>query len=881
MKIIRALTLRHLKLNRQRTLVTILGVMLSVALITTVPTFVASFYDMLKQETIQDNGNWHVRYEGVAEDDVASLTEINQALNSGISQDIGYAELPGSKNPMKPYLFVTALNDDALEIFQVKLLAGRLPETPQEVILSEGISTSGGVSYEIGDELTLQLGQRVYDTEGRKILDGERLPEELTPGQEESLYYGEYGELMEKLIPQETKTYRVTGFIQKPAFESYSAPGFTLITVPDPADAGLVDLHLTLKNVTKASIAEAEDAGSQVGVSRTVFNEWLLKYYGIMGEDNLNAIYGLAAVVIGLIMISSIALIFNSFAISIAQRSRQMGLLASVGATRAQKAGSVLFEGWVIAAIGIPLGILLGLMGLGLTFRLIAPILEDLIGSDVRLKLVISPLVILISVLVSSVTVFLSALLPAIRASRISAIDAIRQTRDVKLTERSVRTSRLTRRIFGFEAELGLKNLKRNKNRYRITVLSLVVSVALFLTVSAITYYAEEQLNLLSSTSRYNLNVHVTSNSNFQARKAFYEHIKGFDGVTESISGDTLSAGFYLPLEKIQPEIRDSFYQEQPGGEIPISVGIQSIDDEAFDSYAKASGVDPESMRDPASPRGILISTFSVIEEGKTKKRDRFDLKAGETIHLMDYSTMGNAQEEAEVPGIDLALSVIQDLPTPFQDHQFSPPDYVDIIVSETVYQVLAEQLANEYFAEQSEIKIVTPDPYLLAEEIREYQKISGIGSLSVVNEEERDREARQFNMLTSIFFYGFVGLFVAISVANIFNTISTGVSLRKAEFAALKSVGMTPKGFRRMIRFESVFYGIKALAYGLPISFGLIYLVYRIASSAVEREFTLPWKSIMITVLAVFVLVGLTMSWSAARLKRENIIEALKSENV
>lgn len=874
MKIIRSLTLRNLRLNPQRTLVTIIGVILSVALITTVPTFVASFHGMLVQEAMIEGGNWHVRFEDVAEEDMVSLVKESDAVSWGSSQDFGYAELEGSKNAMKPYLFVTALDEGALQNFYVTLKEGRLPEAPDEVVISDQILENSGVKYAIGDVLTLDLGQRAFSADRDEVQVDRELPAGRILGQEDSLYFGEQGKLWEELIPEETRVYTVTGIISRPAFEGYSAPGYTVITAPDPDFNGSRDMHLTWNSISEAAMEEAESLGRQFSAERVRFNETLLRYYGIMSENNLNAIYGIAALVTALIMVSSVALIFNSFAISIAERSRQMGLLASTGATRQQKAGSVLFEGFLVAAIGIPLGILLGLLGLGLTFRLISPILKDLIGSEVQLKLIISPLVILISLVVSAVTVFLSALLPALRASRISAMDAIRQNRDVKLTRRSVKTSRLTRRIFGFEAELGLKNLKRNKNRYRITVISLVVSLTLFLTVSAITHYSRKQLEFINTATKYNVTVSVTSDADATAKKAFYEQVMSLDGVDEPLFVETLMAAARLLPDEIMPELHQYMHLDQGSDHYNISVSIQSLDEVSLEAYARAGGVDPDSLKDPADPRGILVNTVNITDDGKTRQLEQFDLGAGDSIKILDPYSMD------ETHGMDLTIAAIQDH-SPIHENRVQPVDVAEIIVSDEVYLELADKRSNEFFTDQSELKIMSSAPYELVEQIREYQTASGIGALSIRNQEETSRTSQQYNLLVSIFFYGFVGLFAAISIANIFNTISTGVNLRKAEFAALKSVGMTPQGFRRMIRFESLFYAMKALLYGLPLSLALIYLVYRISQGALEQSFTLPWTNILIGILAVFLLVGLTMSYSAAKLKDQNIVEVLKNENI
>src|SRR5690606_13765846 len=126
-----------------------------------------------------------------------------------------------------------------------------------------------------------------------------------------------------------------------------------------------------------------------------------------------------------------------------------------------------------------------------------------------------------------------------------------------------------------------------------------------------------------------------------------------------------------------------------------------------------------------------------------------------------------------------------------------------------------------------------------------------------------------------------FIVLITAISIANILNTISTSISLRKREFAMLKSMGMTPKGFNKMINYESIFYGIKSLIYGLPLSIVCMLLIYKALGNSFSYSFTLPWLSILYVVVAVFLIVGTSMLYSSAKVKKENIIDALKQESI
>lgn len=134
-------------------------------------------------------------------------------------------------------------------------------------------------------------------------------------------------------------------------------------------------------------------------------------------------------------------------------------------------------------------------------------------------------------------------------------------------------------------------------------------------------------------------------------------------------------------------------------------------------------------------------------------------------------------------------------------------------------------------------------------------------------------------DLIMQVFIYGFITLMTLISVANIFNTVSTGIDLRCKEFAMLKSVGVTPKGFRRMLRFESLFYGLKALVYGLPLSLIISVLMWKSLTEGFTLAFQPDWRIYLGVIVAVFCITGISMAYATSKVKKDSIIETLKSE--
>lgn len=871
MNIIQALTLRHLRLNRKRTITTLIGVILSVSMITAVPTFVTSFMDMMQRSVIEEEGNWHVIYKNVPLQAIDVVKNDENTRQITLSQNMGYAVLEGSKNENKPYLFVTAYDDQGFTNFNVKLVEGRLPQNASEIVISEHIAENSGVLYKIGDVLHLEIGDRLLEVNGQKVL----------LGQDSSFTEAGEDQPGESLVAKTARDYTITGIIARPGFEPYWAPGYTVISYLDrnqltPEDN--VNIAVVWKEISKPANTHANALADQLGISGAdvEYNVNLLRYAGIINDGMLSTLLTLAGIVTALIIIGSVALIYNAFSISILERSRYLGMLASVGATKQQKRSSVFFEGLVIGAIGIPIGILCGTLGMGITFALIQPLVSSVIGMNTELRLVTSPVVILIAVAISGLTIFISAYLPARRASRISPIDAIRQTQDIRLTRRVVRTSRLTRWLFGIEGELGLKNLKRNRRRYQTTIFSMVISVVLFLSVSFLSLLAQKSAQSVTERVPYDVLVFVASSATPAEKHAFYTAVSRLDDVDRSVIVQTMPADSLIESERIPDNIRailDSSGITPDAGGYRTYFTIESIDDAALDRYALENGIDAAQLRDTANPGGILVNTVITQEDDRYLYSRRLKVQPGETLKL----TLASAEDAAPLFA-NLKIAALAEK-TPLGSTEIFEPMQATLIVSEDVFaSLVARQGQNIYVADANQF-IRSSNPARLVENIQEYQKGTPIGSVQIYDVAASQKQSRQTETFVLVFFYGFVALISAIGVANIFNTIFTSIALRKREFAMLRSVGMTPRDFLKMINFESIFYGIKALLYGLPISFAIMFLLYWVTSNSFGVKFSIPWNSVLVVILGVFTIVSSCMLYASSKVRHENIIDALKTE--
>jgi putative ABC transport system permease protein len=860
MNIMNKLTVRHLKENKRRTLVTIIGVIISVAMVTAVATLGVSFLDLLKRQTIADSGDWHVQYMNVNKEQIEAIEKDNATKELIIASNLGFAKLEGSQNKNKPYLFIKEFNKKGLENFPIIVANGRMPRATNEIAISEEISANAKVTYQIGDQVTLDIGERYLIGEKNAL------------GQNDTLQQNQ-GEINETLKVEKTETYTVVGTIIRPSWEPTWSPGYTVISYVEHNRLDKderVDTSVILKKVNSSLYQHAEELAKQNQIEKINYHDELLRYYGVTDNDNLRAtLYSLASIIMSVIIIGSVALIYNAFAISVSERTRHLGMLASVGATKKQKRNSVFFEGTIIGVISIPIGILAGLVGIGTTFWFINTYLEGALGSTETLMVVVTPLSIFVSCIISIVTIFISTYLPARRASKVSAIDAIRQTQDVKLSGKAVKTSKFVRKIFGIEAEIGLKNMKRNKKRYRATVFSLVISIVLFLTVSYFTENLKKSLEL--SQDDINYDIRVSSSSTNDEEMKMITNVKN---VTNSLMVKSIQLNSWIDTSMIAEGLLENLKNDKAilkDGKYPYSIEIHGIDDKRFEEYAKQVGAELEVVQNTKQPAAIVIDQISYqdYEKGKFVETKAINTQPGQAIDLYTL----NIKNGKEAFLNQVKVGALTDR-LPMGSYNSWLGGLMIFVSDTTMNALLNDELKNDI---HTSVYLNSSDPMGTQEELEKLE----LSNLHIYNVIQVKQQNEQTLMFMSIFTYGFIVLITLISTANIFNTISTSISLRKREFAMLKSVGMTPKGFNKMIHYESIFYGVNSLLYGLPLSIGVMGLIYSGLGNTFEYGFTLPWLSILYVIAAIFIIVGSAMIYSISKVKKDNIIDALKQESI
>ena len=847
MKVLNNITTKNLKLNKKRTIVTIIGIALSVALICAVTTFVSSFQSAMVEREKKKNGNYYIYFQNTTEKQIEDLLVQNDKVKSlAKSQEIGYANLKDSANDYKPYVYIESFDEISLKNRGVILKEGSLPRNENEIIIPEHVLTNGGQNWKIGDKITLDIGKRT--------LDGESLEQNNPYNIEEN----------EKIEIEKTKEYTIVGIMERPSFEEYSAPGYTLITKLENIDLGKpIDITILLKNPKDTYEVQTELKKHLIfNNSEVITNDSLLQFLGVFKSSRTNEyIIFLASIVIAIIMFTSIFVIRNSFNISLTEKTRELGILASIGATTKQLRKSVLFESIIYALISIPLGIVIGTLAIGIVLFIVNNLLTSggvEIIDNFNLKLVISIIPISIAVLTSFIMIILSAIKPAIRASKISPIDAIRSSNDIKIKSRKLHTSKLTKKLFGIEGEIASKNFKRSKKKYRTTIFSIFLSIVLFLSMQSIVSNVFDVSSTQYVKRDYNMYVSSSKQTN-KERLDYFEKITNLNGIENYV----LEKSDILEIDKnhITKEHLESYNMVN-------SIAIYAIGEEAYNNYLKELGL----TYDEANEKAILYDTNIkyLYEEGKDGvKRVEYrmtDFNEGDNISYIQKKYDLHTGYEVEVGSGNLEIIKITDK-LPMGD-LLKTSQYPTLIVSDAMIEKFDYTVGNLYLKANNTEK--------LQEQISDIDK----SNISNIYNIEADVKAQNNIVLViSIFLYGFIIVISIIGITNIFNTITTNMALRNREFAILKSIGMTDKQFKKMIRYESLFYGLKALLFGLPIGIILSYLIYTQTANIYQSGYKIPFISIGICIIFVFAIIFITMRYAIRKSNNQNIIETIRRE--
>ena len=848
MSILNDLTIKNLKLNKKRTIVTIVGIILSTALMVGIGLLFSSFQDYMIRETISYNGKYEAEYGDVSLDKLNSIDK--KDFSYFYQKPIGFSKFD-SANEYKPYIYISSVDKEYFN--ELHLISGRFAENDSELVISNHINTNGGASYKIGDIITLKYGERVI--EGVNTLANNE-------------YYEE-----ETLNIVGEKTYTIVGIVERSNFEDYSASGYSTFTLDMNDKEGTADVYVMFNNKKKI-IKQSEDLAKKLGYDNAIsYNSTLLALYGESTYGNImKSMITMIVIMLSLVSIGCIVVIYNSFAISVMERKKEFGLLSSIGATKKQLSYTVFFEALIEGTIGIILGIGGAYIGIGTVILIINNLIGDILV--LKLNLVTNIMFIIIPVIFMILVIFISALVPSRRAAKVSPIEAIRQNDDIKINKKKIKTSKLVNKLFGIEGEIALKNIKRNKKKYRVTIVSLFISIVLFISFSSYMNYTIDTASSVMGEVPYDYQISYFGDDNdIDALDKISEIIKSND-VKEyvSYSASNLSIiGNYTYSDEYLDFYKSAYGDDGIKALTNLKyqyISIYILDDISYNKYKELIGLDKDSV--------ILLNKFKGVSYGNNK-RVNYDIPVinNGDINIKICNFDDNDEDVDTTKYCNKKIDNIFITNKSFDlIEEFSYMSDFKLIVNKKLYDNISD--SGTHYTQYNIISDNTDNIDKLTKELDKYDNVN------YTNVKESMKQANNMILVVKILMYGFIGLITLIGVTSVFNTISTSMALRKREFAVLRSIGLTRKGFNKILFFESLFFGLKSLIYAIPVSLGVTIIIhYALADMMSINSIVIPWKAIIISIVSVFVIVLLTMMYSTSKIKKHNIIEQIREENI
>lgn len=893
MKILNKLTVKNLKLNKSRTIVTIIGIMLSCALIMVVAGMAASAQQTMVNLQINITGNYDLFVKGANKKIIDNAQANRNVKDIYIKQNLGCAYLPQAKFDTKPYINVVAFNEKSFtDCFNVTLKEGRLPQNGNELVLSQSVIENSKADYKLGDTVALDLGKRVYAS-------GDEIPLDDTD------YFNDTNGT-EKLVDTHKKTYTVVGVFNKVsssyfAADSNSASSSAFTLAEENADINDLFISFTSdgeKDYITTSGEILNLTGDDFESLKNIFevylengdfdeadiNKDLLRYKGFaLSDEYMRMLLSLAVIIIVIIAISSIFVIRNSFAISITEKTKLYGMLASIGATSKQIRHNVIFEGFVLGIIGIPAGILLGT---GVIYLLVV-ILNALLGSmlnGISFAFALPWWVAVVSAVMSAVIILFSTLSSAFRASRIAPITAIRGNNDIKINKKkSYKSPKFIKKLFGVGGEIAYKNLKRSKKKYRTTVISIIITVAMFISISTFIEYGMKITGDHFKDISYNITVHANDKLSYDEYENVYKRIIGDTDINSSIKACENYYGNIVGLTDYYTE--DAKAAELSGGDLAYVFGV---DNKSFKEYVTALGYNYDDVKDKA----LITNDFKYYNSDNILiKGKEFDLPMNTVVKLYPNGTPSYTEDD------------IKEIQKTDPDFVYNPDDYksVDLVIYDTINKEVPGSIVSSIMSTLNEGSVLVSEDYfkkLFGEDndyttrvividsadpvnTVEYINNLDIENLDVFNINEQKEQMNAIVLIIAIFAYGFIIVISLIGITNVFNTINTNMRLRSKEFAMLKSIGMTKKEFNRMIRLESLFYGLKSLLIGVPLGLLGGYAIFKATGNTIMLDYSFPTMAVLISIVFVFFVVWFIMKISISKVNKQNIIETIRNDNI
>ena len=836
MNVFKKTTIGSLRKRKMRTRVTIVGVILFVATITAIVFFAASFHSYIKNDIIASGGDWSVAIENLHQLEAKEIVDASDKGDGKFGQvkTIGYGHIETTGNVQKPYIYVGSYEDSMANIGEINVKEGRLPKNDRELIVSDHLMDQIGKNHSVGSVINIDLGSRVDTANGVEL------------GQ-----FDRYNPVRELFVSSESRRYKIVGVCSRTPIEPYLAPGYVAITNEgSPVSESSYTFISEVEYDDFKAYAEANPNKNY----KLHLNEELLGLTGKFGQSKMNKIlFTLCAASILLIFFGASMLLYNAFRSSAIERRRQLSIFATVGATRRQLKYTTLYEGLHYAKYGIPIGIILGLIETKILIEFITrftTIFRSSFGTE--FVLIVPVDIFIMVILLSCFLILLSILMPSIEVARTGPLpteaDIYEECRAENCGVGGVAKGLLLKG-FGSPLDLGRRNYRRNRKQYLTAIISLILSIVVFLGASSFSYYLRANMNreYLDSMT---YDIMYQGTSSYESEAAFVK-LQGAEGVERSI--------YYHIVDVLNP----SGAASDKIGNYEVAV----LDDESMRRYLAANKIDRETYFDATNPKFIGVENLKVFDKRdgsyKREKLYRFNEKP-KAIH---------SYYKGEVIRMKIGAYVAAS-PEGVYDTVGKPMLVISESASRGVLRV------NPGDGVYSAALFKSDDPEATYDSMKIIIRESNLSASSLNNIYDKRNQVLGTIMVLKIFSYGFIVLLSLIAIANVINTISSNMERRRHEFATYATLGMSLSDLKKMLEIETLYLAAGALMVGVPAGVLVTFLVHIRTLSNVGIGYLLPIGSVIICVVAVLLIVLITMVYTERKLKTGNLSKMAKNIN-
>lgn len=814
MSIYRLLTHRYLLRYKRQSLYTLIGIISSVALLTSIGTFIVSYQEHLLNQAENDQGRYHMQVNGANAEMIHKIKANPNVQNVGLFHREEVTTVQGQS------LDIISMEEVAYSLLPFHMLKQSNSEE-QGLIVERWVAAQLDMNMDVGQQLT---------------------------------YINHNGAEGSAVVEQVVANLPTNN--DQPRLKAYR-----LTTEVDESNASML-----IQLDTKGDINAVRDQLKKwVAPEQIVLNRQLLSAQQMKVEEEETLGYGgyefLYFVPSFILVIATVAFIYNTFQISVAQRIRHIGLMRALGATRRHVRNMVLYEATLLSLIAIPIGLFCGVGVVWFVTSLFKIFFEGGEFSLLHIQIIVSPAVLGISSIISLVAVYLSVWLPTRTAGRVSPLAVIREGYPISKRKRKAKKLKIFSRLAGIETRITYRSMRSNKRRLYSTIFSLALSVFIFSTFTGMARVLSAEI------------AGVEQHADFTV----YNYSSQYNPIMEQLPKQ---------LNKLN-EIKH-IYVNYP------DYSVQTI----VPANSKTSMLGHEVMVDQTKHRS-LYGTLSMYVEDNELWLKSVEIE-GDITAVNDDREYGVIFVQKEGPNklqlhvgdeLYLAQTEMNRDQTTYDSSQLfktrvlavikGDPSFPTFIANRKVTEALFPDVTDSHSVNSIDITLKNIEQERQVGERLEAM-VEQDPRLEVRSHLQAKRESNTIQMQLLVMLYGFIGVIVLISILNMVNTIMMNFIARTKEFAMLQSVGMSRHALHAMLVKEGILYGVLSGIIGVIFA-GLIMFKLSSGSQPTGSHATVPeawiWFNLVITFLGTVLIGYLSARIALKSYKGVNLIHLLKEE--